>query len=455
MREAGSTAAQEVAFTIANAIAYADAAVAAGLAFEEFAPRLSFFFAAHNDLFEEVAKFRVARRAWARVARDRFGATSRESQAMRFHVQTGGSTLTAQQPDTNVVRTTVQGLAAVLGGAQSLHTNALDEALGLPSPSTARLALRTQQVLAYESGVTGPVDPLGGSYYVESLTDALDERVTAELAEIDRRGGTLAALADGYQQGEIAQAAYDFQRAVEAGESIVVGVNAFAEGGDEQRPAPQQIDPEAEARQVARTQAVRAGRDQAAADAAVAALTGAAAGTENVLPRILACVEARVTLGEISRRAARRLGRAPAMTIGAIHHVAVVVRSIDDALPRYERLFGWRPERAPFDFPQQGVRLCFLPTGDGAATRIELVEPVDPEGGVARFLAERGEGVHHVCLVSDDLPADLAALAAAEAELVDREPRTGAHGRVAFIHPRTLNGVLWELVEQPGHEGDG
>ncbi len=300
MREAGSTAAQEVAFTIANAIAYADAAVAAGLAFEEFAPRLSFFFAAHNDLFEEVAKFRVARRAWARVARDRFGATSRESQAMRFHVQTGGSTLTAQQPDTNVVRTTVQGLAAVLGGAQSLHTNALDEALGLPSPSTARLALRTQQVLAYESGVTGPVDPLGGSYYVESLTDALDERVTAELAEIDRRGGTLAALADGYQQGEIAQAAYDFQRAVEAGESIVVGVNAFAEGGDEQRPAPQQIDPEAEARQVARTQAVRAGRDQAAADAAVAALTGAATGTENVLPRILACVEARVTLGEIS-----------------------------------------------------------------------------------------------------------------------------------------------------------
>ena len=300
MREAGSTAAQEVAFTIANAIAYADAAVAAGLAFEEFAPRLSFFFAAHNDLFEEVAKFRVARRAWARVARDRFGATSRESQAMRFHVQTGGSTLTAQQPDTNVVRTTVQGLAAVLGGAQSLHTNALDEALGLPSPSTARLALRTQQVLAYESGVTGPVDPLGGSYYVESLTDALDERVTAELAEIDRRGGTLAALADGYQQGEIAQAAYDFQRAVEAGESIVVGVNAFADGGDEQRPAPQQIDPEAEARQVARTQAVRAGRDQAAAEAAVAALTGAATGTENVLPRILACVEARVTLGEIS-----------------------------------------------------------------------------------------------------------------------------------------------------------
>jgi methylmalonyl-CoA mutase N-terminal domain/subunit len=300
MREAGSTAAQEVAFTLANAIAYAEAALAAGLAFEEFAPRLSFFFAAHNDLFEEVAKFRAARRAWARVARDRFGASSRASQAMRFHVQTGGSTLTAQQPDTNVVRTTVQALSAVLGGAQSLHTNALDEALGLPTPETARLALRTQQVLAHESGMTAPVDPLGGSYYVESLTDALEERVHAELAEIDRRGGTLAALAEEYQQDEIAQAAYEFQRAVEDGSSVIVGVNAFADEGDELRPAPQAIDAEAERQQVARTQAVRAARNQEAADLALAALTEAARGTANVLPRILACVEAQVTLGEIS-----------------------------------------------------------------------------------------------------------------------------------------------------------
>jgi methylmalonyl-CoA mutase N-terminal domain/subunit len=300
MREAGSTAAQEVAFTLADAIAYADAARAAGMDFDEFAPRLSFFFAAHNDLFEEIAKFRVARRIWARIARERFGATRPESQAMRFHAQTGGSTLTAQQPDTNVVRTTIQALAAVLGGAQSLHTNALDEALGLPTPATARLALRTQQVLAYESGVVSPVDPLGGSYYVETLTDALEERVTAELAEIDRRGGTLAAIRDGYQQGEIAQAAYDAQRAIEAEESIIVGLNAFTDGGDEQRPAPQQIDPAAEARQVERTRAVRAGRDQAVARSAREELGTAARSTENVLPRILACVEAGVTLGEIS-----------------------------------------------------------------------------------------------------------------------------------------------------------
>jgi len=300
MREAGATAVQEVAFTIADAIAYSEAAVAAGMAFDDFAPRLSFFFAAHNDLFEEVAKFRAARAAWARVARDRFSARDPRSMAMRFHVQTGGSTLTAQQPQTNVVRTTVQALAAILGGAQSLHTNASDEALGLPTPATARLALRTQQVLASESGVSSPVDPLGGSYYVEALTDEIEARVDAELAEIDRRGGTLAALADGYQQAAIADAAYAAQRAIESGERIVVGVNAFAEDGDEQRPQAQVIDPQAEAAQVARTQAVREARDAARAAETTAALEAAAVGTENVVPRIRACVEAQVTLGEIS-----------------------------------------------------------------------------------------------------------------------------------------------------------
>jgi methylmalonyl-CoA mutase N-terminal domain/subunit len=270
------------------------------MAFDDFAPRLSFFFAAHNDLFEEAAKFRAARAAWARVARERFGATEERSMTMRFHVQTGGSTLTAHQPETNVVRTTVQALAAVLGGAQSLHTNASDEALGLPTPATARVALRTQQVLYYESGVSTPVDPLGGSYYVEALTDEIEARVHAELAEIDRRGGTLAAIADGYQQAAIAEAAYAAQRAVEAGERIVVGVNAFEEAGDEQRPQAQVIDPGAEAEQVARTRAVRAARDQARADEATADLERAARGTENVVPRIRACVEAHVTLGEIS-----------------------------------------------------------------------------------------------------------------------------------------------------------
>ncbi len=300
MREAGATAVQEVAFTVADAIAYAEAALAAGLVFDDFAPRLSFFFAAHNDLLEEVAKFRVARRVWARVARDRFGARDPRSMQMRFHVQTGGSTLTAQQPDSNVVRTTVQALAAVLGGAQSLHTNALDEALGLPTPSTARLALRTQQVLAFESGMTAPADPLGGSYYLESLTDGLEERVWAELREIEDRGGTLSALEDGYQQNAIGQAAYEFQRAVESGERIVVGVNAFVEEGDEQHPVAQAIDPEAERRQVERTRATRQARDAAAAEDAVGALEAAARGTENVLPRIRACVEASVTLGEIS-----------------------------------------------------------------------------------------------------------------------------------------------------------
>src|SRR6188508_184780 len=272
MREAGATAIQEVAFTVANAIAYAEAALAAGLAFDEFAPRLSFFFAAHNDLLEEVAKFRAARRVWARVARERFGARDPKAMAMRFHVQTGGSTLTAQQPDVNVVRTSVQALAAILGGAQSLHTNALDEALGLPTPDSARLALRTQQVLYAESGVTATVDPLGGSYYIESLTNQIEERALAEISAIDERGGTLAALADGYQQDRIGDAAYQQQLAVEAGERVIVGVNAYAVEGVELAPEPQRIDPALEATQVERTRALRAARDKAAADATVADL---------------------------------------------------------------------------------------------------------------------------------------------------------------------------------------
>ena len=300
MREAGATAIQEVAFTVANAIAYSEAALAAGLAFDDFAPRLSFFFAAHNDLLEEIAKFRAARRVWATVARDRFGATKPKSMAMRFHVQTGGSTLTAQQPDVNVVRTTVQALAATLGGAQSLHTNALDEALGLPTPATARLALRTQQVLFHESGVAATVDPLAGSWYVESLTDEIVVRALEEIERIGDLGGTLAAIADGYQQDAIGDAAYDVQRAIEAEERIVVGVNAFTDEGDEQRPEPQAIDPELEARQVARTRSVRERRDASRAAAALDGLRDAASGTENVLPRIRTCVEADVTLGEIA-----------------------------------------------------------------------------------------------------------------------------------------------------------
>ena len=300
MREAGATAVQEVAFTVANAIAYADAALAAGLAFDDFAPRLSFFFAAHNDLLEEAAKFRAARRVWAIVARERFGATDPRSLAMRFHVQTGGSTLTAQQPEVNAVRTSVQALAAVLGGAQSLHTNALDEALGLPTPATARLALRTQQVLYNESGVAATVDPLAGSYYVESLTNEIVERSLAELAHIDDLGGTLVALAEGYQPDAIGDAAYEVQRSIESGERVIVGVNAFTDEGDEQRPEPQSIDPELEARQIDRTRSVRDRRDASAAAAAVAALETAASGTQNVLPRIRAAVEADVTLGEIA-----------------------------------------------------------------------------------------------------------------------------------------------------------
>jgi methylmalonyl-CoA mutase N-terminal domain/subunit len=299
IREAGSTAAQELAFTLADGIAYVEAAVAAGLHVDRFAPRLSFFFNAHNLLLEEVAKFRAARRMWAHLMRDRFGAKDPASHRLRFHTQTGGSTLIAQQVDTNVVRVAIQALAAVLGGTQSLHTNGRDEALALPTESSARLALRTQQILAYESGVADVVDPLGGSWAVERFTDELEADATKLIAEIDALGGMVAAIEDGFPQREIQAAAYAHQVAVEKGEQVVVGVNRFTEG-EAAASELLRMDPALEAQQVDRVRAVRATRDQAAAKAALDALAQAAAGTENVMPRILAAVEARCTLGEVA-----------------------------------------------------------------------------------------------------------------------------------------------------------
>jgi methylmalonyl-CoA mutase N-terminal domain/subunit len=307
IREAGATAVQEVAFTLANAITYTEAALKAGLEIDEFAPRLSFFFNAHNNLLEEVAKFRAARRMWARTMRDRFGARDPRSMMLRFHAQTAGSTLTAQQPEVNIVRTTIQALAAVLGGTQSLHTNAMDEALALPTEDSARLALRTQQVIAYESGVADTVDPLAGSYAIEQLTNEIERRAMDYIEKIEAMGGMLRAIETGYVQREIQEAAYRYQRAVETGDQIVVGVNRFRI--EEEKPIPiLRIDPEIERRQIERVRAVRARRDQVRVEAALAALEEAARGTENLLPRILDCVEAYATLGEISNRLRRVWG---------------------------------------------------------------------------------------------------------------------------------------------------
>jgi methylmalonyl-CoA mutase N-terminal domain/subunit len=301
MREAGATAAQELAFTLANAIAYAEAAVARGFDVDDFAGRLSFFFAAWSELFEEVAKFRAARRMWARIMRDRFGASNKRSMMCRFHVQTAGSSLTARSVDNNVVRTTVQALAAVLGGAQSLHTNARDEALALPTEASARLALRTQQILAYESGVAETPDPLAGSYFVESLTDELEAAAQAYLDEIDAMGGTLAAIEAGFQQRQIQEAAFRTQQEIERGDRIVVGVNRFAEG-DEVTPPLQRIDPEAERRQVEGVRIVRAERDQDGWSRAMDGLEACALAGENIMPALIEAVRAYATVGEISDR---------------------------------------------------------------------------------------------------------------------------------------------------------
>lgn len=298
IREAGATAVQELAFTLAHGIAYCEAAVAAGLSPDEFGARLSFFFNAHNHFFQEVAKFRAARRLWAEIMRDRFGATNPKAQALRFHAQTGGSTLTAQQPENNIVRVALQALAAVAGGAQSIHTNGYDEALALPTERSARIALRTQQILQHEAGGTDTADPLGGAYFVESLTRELDERARELLARIDELGGAVAAVEQGFQQREIEDAAYEFERQLEAGERVLVGVNRFAESDGEEIEL-HRLDPEAERRQVERTRRVRAERDAGVAESALRAVREAARGTENVLVPMRAALSASCTVGEI------------------------------------------------------------------------------------------------------------------------------------------------------------
>ncbi len=299
MREAGSTAAQEIAFTLADGIAYVQAALDAGLAVDDFAPRLSFFFACHMNVFEEIAKFRAARRLWARIMTERFGAADPRSQALRFHTQTGGATLTAQQPENNIVRTALEALASVLGGTQSLHTNAFDEALALPTEHSATIALRTQQVIGFESGVADVADPLAGSYFVEALTDELERLAVAYLEKIDAMGGAVRAIEAGFFQDEIHDAAYRIQQGIESGERVVVGVNRF-EDAEERAIELQRVSDEETAAQAGRVRELRASRDQATVDARLAGIAETAAGAGNLLPPMREALRARATLGEVS-----------------------------------------------------------------------------------------------------------------------------------------------------------
>ena len=303
IREAGATAVQEVAFTFAHALTYVQAAIEAGLDVNSFGRRLSFFFNAHNDFLEEIAKYRAARRLWARLMRDRFGATEPRAQQLRFHTQTAGSTLTAQQPDNNIVRVALQAMAAVLGGTQSLHCNGRDEALGLPTETAARLALRTQQIIASETGVTNTVDPLGGAWAIERLTDEIEEAAVALLARIDERGGALAAIEAGFIQREIQESAYRTQQAVDRGEATVVGVNRFKTDTDGSEKVPievLQIDPAIEAQQVERLQLLRASRDGTVCEAALEQIRHTARSEMNLVPPIIVAVEAHATVGEIA-----------------------------------------------------------------------------------------------------------------------------------------------------------
>jgi methylmalonyl-CoA mutase N-terminal domain/subunit len=299
IREAGSTAAQELAFTLKDGLTYVEQAIARGLPVDDFAPRLSFFFNAHIDLFEEVAKYRAARRIWARELRDTFGASDERSLLMRFHTQTAGVSLTAQQPLNNIIRTTIEALAGVLGGTQSLHTNSYDEALALPTEEAVRLALRTQQVIAHESGVANTIDPLGGSYFVESLTDEMERQAYAYFAKIDELGGMVEAVKRGFPQREIADAAFRYQEEVERGERVVVGVNAF-EQDDGAGIETLRVDPALEQKQIDRLQGHRARRDSAAVESALGALRqGAASDGQNLMPGLLDCARAGASEGEI------------------------------------------------------------------------------------------------------------------------------------------------------------
>ncbi len=307
MREAGCTAVQEVAFTLSNAVAYVEAAIAAGLDVDKFGPRLSFFFNAHNNFLEEIAKFRAARRMWARIMKERFQAKNPRSLMLRFHTQTAGSTLTAQQPENNIVRTALQALAAVLGGTQSLHTNSFDEALGLPTEESARIALRTQQIVGYETGVANTIDPVAGSYFIESLTNDIEAGAQKYLDKIDAMGGTLKAIEHGYVQQEIQNAAYDFQQSVDRLEQVVVGVNRFQTEGDKSVPV-LRIDEALERRQVERLRALRSRRDQSAWKSAITAVEDAARSGANLMPAIIHAVESYGTVGEISDAMRRVFG---------------------------------------------------------------------------------------------------------------------------------------------------
>ena len=298
IREAGSTAAQELAFTIANGIAYVDAAIETGLKVDDFAPRLAFFFNGHNQFLEEIAKFRAARRIWAKIMKERYGAKKAKSLQLRFHTQVAGSTLTAQQPDNNIVRVTIQALAAVLGGTQSLHTNAKDEALALPTEDSARIALRTQQIIANESGVTDTVDPLGGSFFIEKLTDQLEEYVFDYIRKIDDMGGAVSAVEQGYMQREIHQASYETQKKIESGEEVVVGMNQYTLE-DEPKPELHRIDPELQRKQIEKIESLRSTREPNRVSARLEELRMGAKGTSNLMPLIINCVRDYCTVGEI------------------------------------------------------------------------------------------------------------------------------------------------------------
>ena len=401
IREAGSTAVQEVAFTLANAIAYVEAALNAGMEIDEFAAQLSFFFNAHNNFLEEIAKFRAARRLWAKITKERFGARDPKSSMLRFHTQTGGSTLTAQQPENNIVRVAIQALAAVMGGTQSLHTNSMDEALRLPTEKSVRIALKTQQIIAYETGAADSVDPLGGSYLIEYLTDKIESEATEYIKKIDHMGGALKAIQYGFMQKEIQDASYRNQKDIENGEQVVVGVNSFAIP-EEINLDSVEVDVTIEKQQCEHLNKLRMDRDQEIVNTLLTKLENAALGSQNLMPYLIDCVENRATLGEIcgvlrkyGENTSLRIGHKvlinggifmqKGVTIKKINHIAIVVPDMDEGIKFWRDALGLTLDRIEYVASQKS-EVAFFPVGNG---EVELVKPTDDQSGLAKFLETR------------------------------------------------------------------
>ncbi len=446
IREAGSNAVQEIAFTIANAIEYIETCIAQGLKIDEFAPRLSFFFCCTIEFFEEIAKFRVARKVYAKILKERFHAKNEKSLQLKFHTQTSGESLTAQQPDNNIVRVAMQTMAAVLGGTQSLHTNSRDEALALPTEESAKIALRTQQIVASESGITKTVDPMAGSHYLEELCDEIEEQTWAYLKRIDKMGGSLKAIEKGFFQAEIRQNAYRIKKEVDDSSRVLVGVNKFVDEVEAKQKL-LRIDDSLGAKQEKAIKALRKSRDNKKTSTALSKLQVAAETDKNLMPFILDSVKTYATTGEISNTLREVFGeyRPKEIFYMKIDHIAIAVTDVEASAKVYQKALGI--DEIEFETVEsEGVKVAIISMENG---RIELMQPTKDDSPIKKFLDKKGPGLHHMALETDNIEGEVERMEGCGVQFLGKVRPGSAGTKVTFIHPKSLEGVLTELCSHP------